>query len=235
MIQNLDIAKLQRVAAQLKEVVPKHSLMIAGGAPRDILNGRPVKDIDVFIGLDGDHSQMANDWLEICMDVLKLYPQHSEQQYERADAAGNKRLVWHQHQGSYEASGALNLINAKGYSYGAFSLVEFQQGPYCHALQLVFIDMDPVENVRNHFDFGLSKVWVTPNQVRMDKAYWHDHFGQRITYLNSTEPNEQRKLSSVERVKRLRQKYAGWRFERCWPLDNPLVATPAEVPAELKF
>lgn len=224
MIQNLSIPKLQRIAAQIKEVCPRNSLLIGGGAPRDLLNGRPVKDIDVFIGLEGSDEDMAKDWYDICTEVGKLYPQITKRLYNIATPDG-LRPKWYHSEDSWIGSNRggnpiLCLCNSKGYSYGAFSLVEFPIGPYCHSLQLVFIDIDPVENVRNHFDFGLSKVWVTPNQLRMDKAYWHDHFGQRITYLNSTEPNEQRRESSIQRLARLRVKYSGWRFERCGVLDE---------------
>lgn len=233
MIQNLSIEKLQRVAAQITEVC-SHSLVIGGGAPRDLLNGRPVKDIDVFIGLEGADEEMAGDWFDICTSVGELWPQIVKRRYDIWTPEGVKRGKWCQSADTWLGSNRgenpmLCLRNAKGYSYGAFSLVEFPVGPYCHSLQLVFIDIDPVENVRNHFDFGLSKVWVTPSQLRMDKAYWHDHFGQRITYLNSTEPNEQRRQSSVDRLGRLRTKYAGWRFERCGQLDAPAELTKEQA------
>jgi len=94
----------------------------------------------------------------------------------------------------------------------AFSLVDYPTGLHGHPVQLVFIGEHPVENIKRHFDFGLSQCWVTPNQLRMTPAYWRDHLGHRITYLPSAEPNAQRRLSSRQRAERLKLKYPGWAF-----------------------
>ena len=148
MIQNLTIPRLQALCRDVQGAFPKANVVIAGGAVRDLLNKRPIKDIDVFVYLDpvaalertlegelkphylaDDEIAMAH--YEGCEDLGKLF--NCEPKME---------------------GDPLDLFNTKGYSYGAFSLVDYSQSPYGHPIQLVFIDMDPVENIRHHFDLG---------------------------------------------------------------------------------
>lgn len=208
MIQNLSIAKLQVLAGEIQRFFPTSHIAIAGGCVRDLLSNREVKDIDVFIQLGStDESERANEHYNGC-DLLGKWL-HCNPVYE---------------------GDLLDLTNSKGYSYGAFALVDYPTGWRGHPVQLVFIDEHPVDNVTRHFDFGLSQCWVTPNQLRMTKAYWFDYFNQRITYLPSAAPNEQRRLSSKHRAERLKAKYKGWRFDRLWLLDDVVLPAASTVP-----
>lgn len=214
MNNNLSIAKLQTLCATVAAAFPLASVAIAGGAVRDLLNRRPVKDIDVFVELNTvkgykftdagalaqvwqDNSAIADEWYTGIEALAKVF---------ESDYVTN---------GGFEEGAeddVLDIVNSKGYSYGAFTLVDYKQPNFGWPIQLVFISCHPVVNITDHFDFGLSQCWVTPNQLRMTSAYWHDHFNQRITYLPSREPNEQRRVSSLHRLERLRQKYPGWAF-----------------------
>jgi hypothetical protein len=206
MIQNLTIPRLQKACKEVNECFPQAKVVIAGGAVRDVLNGKPVKDIDTFIQLDPSlpEEKLYEAWYTGCVELASRYYCDWS-----GDFAGR-------HDKGILADGEPleQLSNRAGYGYGAFSLVDFPTGPFMHPWQLVFIDIDPEENVRHHFDFGLSQCWVTPEQLRMTSAYWQDHFRRRITYTPSREPNEQRLESSRGRLERLREKYADWEFHR---------------------
>lgn len=48
----LTIPKLQAFALEVRKAFPESGAIVAGGAVRDLLHDRPVKDIDVFLRLD---------------------------------------------------------------------------------------------------------------------------------------------------------------------------------------
>jgi tRNA nucleotidyltransferase/poly(A) polymerase len=56
-MQNLSIERLQNLMGTVKKAFPQSQALCAGGAPRDLLNNRPVKDIDIFIHEPIPHPQ----------------------------------------------------------------------------------------------------------------------------------------------------------------------------------
>lgn len=206
MIQNLTIPKLQALCGTVARCFPEGIVRIAGGALRDLLHDKPVKDIDVFICLQ--NTEGDGGWYDGCHELGQIL--HCEFQTSGTDC--------------------LDLRNSEGYSYGAFRLVDYPTGLHWHPVQLVFIEEHPVDNVKNHFDFGLSQVWCSENTLRMTPAYWFDHYNHRITYLQSTEPNEQRRLSSKQRAERLKLKYQGWKFDKLWQIDDVVLPQPPRKP-----
>lgn len=219
---SLSIEHLQSLCRLVQTCFPQANVAIAGGATRDLLHGVPVKDIDVFIKLD-DGVQWTDGygipWVDIVTNKM-LY----QRWYDGCDNLAGKlhsewKGDWHNQD---DDSIVDNLANAKNYGYGAFSLVDLPQGFRMYPVQLVFIDQLPEVNIRNHFDWGLSQVWVTPNQLRWTPAYFRDRERDTLTYLPSREPNPQRIESSWHRLQRLKTKYPGrkivgeGRLERLW-------------------
>lgn len=213
MIQTLSIHKLQAFCGTLAMCFPDADIAIAGGAVRDLLHDKPVKDIDCFIYLDAVKKQSRP-----LTELVTEYRSDEEIAAAWYDGCTSLADILHS---EWEGDGAdLDASNSKGYSYGAFSLVDFKQGLHMHPVQLVFINEHPLDNVKNHFDFGLSQCWVTQAGLGWTSAYWHDRENHRITYLRSkVEPNEQRRRSSRDRAERLKAKYPGWMFDRLWQLD----------------
>lgn len=214
----MNISELSTLRSLVVRAFPQARVVVAGGAPRDILHSRPVKDIDVFIQLPGlrplewvdgrgvkqvevtPDSELHYLWFSGCEVLCSLLGPGS-----------SWNGSWHNQE---DDSVVDSLGNSKGYGYGAFSLVDITPGWRMTPVQLVFIDIDPEENVRNHFDFGLSQVWVGEGGLRWTPAYWKDHDLHRITYTPSSEPNPQRIESSLARLARLKVKYAGWPIHR---------------------
>lgn len=226
MIQTISIPKLQEFCGVLARCFPKAEIAIAGGAVRDLLHNKPVKDIDCFIYLDPVKAQSRplDELITTWHDDEDLYAMW----FDGCEALGTHLYC------SYEMDGdPMDLFNGKGYSYAAFSLVDYPKGPHMHPVQLIFINEPPLDNVRDHFDFGLSQCWVTQAGLGMTPAYWRDVELHRITYLRSrVEPNEQRRKSSKERAERLKAKYPGWKFDRLWQLDwepEPKMELPKSV------
>ncbi len=217
MIQTLSIPKLQDFCGVLAKCFPRADIAIAGGAVRDILHNKPVKDIDCFIYLDPVKAQSRP--LDELITTWHCDEELYMQWYDGCSELATK--LYCEWQGKWHPEHrSLGLRNDRGYSYGAFSLVDFPKGPHMHPVQLVFINEHPFDNVKNHFDFGLSQCWVTQAGLGMTSAYWADRERHRITYLRSkVEPNEQRRKSSKERAVRLQAKYPGWTFDRLWQLD----------------
>jgi hypothetical protein len=221
-IQTLTIPRLQAACLEINQCFPEAKVVIAGGAVRDVLNHKQVKDIDAFIQMDHslDDERLHQQWWRGCEELACRY--HCSWSAPDWERRALKDIL-------AEGEPLEQARNSKGYGYGAFSLVDFPTGPFMHPWQLVFIDIDPEVNVRHHFDFGLSQCWVTPNQLRMTPAYWKDHFHRRITYTPSVEPCEVRRESSRHRLLRLREKYAGWEFHRTHLLDKKPEPAP-ELP-----
>ncbi len=236
MSPNMTYPFLMSLVQDVKRAFPGASVVCAGGAPRDLYHGRPVKDIDIFIQmqtivgwrkaredeLKGQAEALKSlmhadnlpsaDWAisQHLRELREIWKDDSEIYQEYFDGCEALSSLWHS---PWNATGdAMDISNEKGYSYGAFTLVDFPCGPRAFPIQLVFIDMDPVENVRDHFDFGLSQIWVAENKVRTLPQFWQDHYRQVITYLPSKEPVLQRRWSSRNRVERLKEKYPDWRF-----------------------
>jgi len=48
----LTLEKLQEIVRHARHVFRTEEVIIAGGAPRDLRNGAPVKDIDIFVNIE---------------------------------------------------------------------------------------------------------------------------------------------------------------------------------------
>lgn len=219
-MKRFSLQQLQALCGMVNDSFPHAHVVIAGGALRDTLHEKPVKDLDVFIRLDidSDDERLYQEWYDGCTKLAcKLGNGYSDITTWVGSNNWPPRPI--------EGSGSLDpdlkgSRNNKGYSYGAFSLVDFTPGYYNTPVQLVFIAEDPVKNVRDHFDFGLSQVYCTRNTLRMFPPYWKDKDLKRITYTPSVEPNDQRIMSSMLRLRRLQEKYAGWSFQRAGYLES---------------
>lgn len=182
------IPQLQKHLTLVQECFKWSTCIIAGGAVRDVLNGKPVKDIDVFIELGEDPTAAVKELSE------RLYCPFTE-----AD--------WHAEPG-YLPDKYTKGSDGKG----AFLVCDLPKGVGSCPTQLIFIATDPVQNLRDNFDFDLSQAWVTRYKVWATPACRAAMVNKRITYCPATKPNAQQRASSRDRLERLKVKYAGWAF-----------------------
>lgn len=185
-MDNPTIQDLQTLVIEARSCFETNQLICAGGAPRDILNNAPVKDIDLFVSLPGDefdfkeegrHAQFAIKARVLavmlgCDEVKILGQSHSEYP---------------------------NLMS--------LAQLTMQSGPFAgRTIEIIGLtDVDPVDEVHN-FDFGLSQVFVTPHGVFFTEAYQHDARVACVTYVAKHARDDQL-VRSAARAIRLRQKY----------------------------
>lgn len=182
------IPQLQQFLALVQRCFPDTPSIIAGGAVRDTLNGRPVKDIDVFL-----HS--SPDDLTGCQKLADAL-------YDR-DFAG-----W----GENAAADYPENDNT-------FSVVTLTKGIGSSPCQLIFLNRDPVENVKQHFDFDISKCWVTRYKVWATPDCRAAMVNKRVSYCPGLKANKEQRGSSRERLARLKLKYPSWYFNCIIPKD----------------
>lgn len=131
------------------------SAIIAGGAVRDRIGGKPVKDIDIFISESewvkaGLHYKAPSDWTCLGKDALSQ------------SASGyltNRQL--------------LQVIDkTPPVNHHSDLIIE---------TQLVIVNGDPVDHVDKYFDFGICKAWYDGSYIRCHSEFVRDMTNQTIT------------------------------------------------------
>lgn len=195
MTTELTIEKLRDIVALARSHFDTENLIIAGGAPRDILHGVPVKDIDIFVKLSGEQLTA-----------------------EEGDFTFFEKTC---HALAGCAEFCTFKVNKPEYP---FDFCEIDKpGVPCPVQIIALIDTDPVEDVFS-YDFALSQMYVGRRGLFMTQAAVLDHFMGTITYTGTTLNNEASFKRTVARLARLRQKYVGlWEFVNCAILHRPFV------------
>lgn len=174
LIQQFDeaLAKLQAVGVKG---------LIAGGAVRDHLLNRPVKDIDVFVPYSEDIEQK----LQAAFGVLHVNPLISA---EYAGAGGEVEHV-------YEV---------------AISSDPFEPDGGRPPLQVIVLapGLDPVDRARHH-DFGICQCWyLGKGQFGETLAFTNDVMNQRFTLSHCED--QQQFDRSMRRWGRFRERFDGF-------------------------
>jgi hypothetical protein len=198
-------------------------IIIAGGAPRDILHDRPVKDIDMFVMLDKEEGN------------LDLGPNGQHVAIENQEFPRNVRFL-------AKALGGTMSHHATSSDYGDIvDFCEITNLPDLPPIQIIGITERPLEDLFL-YDFGLSQVAVNARGVLYTDAYMNDELNGRITYTPAIpwdQIDAHSKLRSKKRLGRLREKYSageypdgihryGYRFTNCELLD----LLPDELPPD---
>lgn len=191
---NLTVERLTSFGRTMKQAIKAAApLVIAGGAVRDVLNNRPVKDIDVFMQVpDWEHSAFEASELidEVVAAVNKLFY-----------SSGSPRESLTIEAESGEASDI---------SYDIHSVWHWAHGFNNLPCDLVFIKEDPAA-CYEAFDFGLCQALVSPAYgLRTSRAYHQDALNRKITYLLGSQGEEQRQRAK-RHLNRFLPKYSGWK------------------------
>ncbi|MDF0504855.1 hypothetical protein POK33_29400 [Burkholderia cenocepacia] len=170
------IEQFDSILAQLQEVGVKG--LIAGGAVRDHILGKPVKDIDVFVAHDSDVVSK----LQTAFGVLHVSPSLAA---EYIGEAGQSEV-----QHVYEVS------------FGDDPFGQFNRAP----TQVIVLapGMDPLDRVKHH-DFGICQCWYegSPNGVMASTEAFLDDYRQKFFTLSHCEDQQQfdRSMRRWERFK----------------------------------
>lgn len=181
--------------------------IIAGGAIRDTLNDKRVKDIDIFVSYAQAHMMTGKitHWSRLGKGRSKLFDYDGDPigyTPRSARSASTNRLTYQfsntSHgqnvhlgsiQGTISKTAANMSINAlKEESTNDYEnnrkIVEVYER-HCpntgYLLNLIFTECDPVEYVNRYFDFGICKAWYDGTFVNMSGEYTTDVNNKTIT------------------------------------------------------
>lgn len=150
----LTIEKLQVVCRHARAIFGD-SAIVSGGAPRDVLSGVAVKDIDIFVTLDTEQLGQPESHFVLCCRLF-------------AAAVGGEAVM--------------RLSNE---SYvNCFDLCDITQDGVKGALQIIGVSGDPADDVPL-YDFDLSQVFVTPRGLFATEAAWRARAARTITFTPS--------------------------------------------------
>lgn len=163
--------------------------IIAGGAPRDILNDVEVKDIDIFVRIDEENMGEGDDtWF--CKGARNL-----------ASAISAADELTFPENADYPELFEIARIQSAG------GLVE-----------IIGVPDDPIEQI-NSYDFSISQVFVTPTMTFQSVLCAMDNENDTIRYLGGEHIGGAQQLRSALRLRRLRKKYPTWMTLNCEDLD----------------
>jgi hypothetical protein len=207
---SLDIEKLRKLCEYARYHLGADCI-IAGGAVRDTLHGRPVKDIDIFVKVSPDEVRApvdfggfrafeANDtpFRQRCATLAKYF----------ASLPGGENVsTGYQTHDKASAGELLDVVDITGTPY---------------PVQIMALATDPVDDVQK-YDFALSQCFVTPSGLFYAERYLGDANGLTVTYTGDAEIGSAGFSRSVKRYQRLHAKYAPeWRFENCEVLNKAI-------------
>lgn len=196
----LTIPRLQQFYDQLKRSMEDCTIIIAGGAVRDALNGREVKDLDVYIqcGLDWD-----KDPCDVAEEVESVIFTWNKQFFSKGKCLSEE--IVDGGQGAYKG---ISIQTVWHWDHACGDL----------PLDLIFVNRDPSTVVKQEFDFGICQAWVGHYGLKTHPAYWTDSLNRTITYLRPTASASLR-VKSQEHAGRILTKYPGWKCRGITPIN----------------
>lgn len=202
MIQNLTIPKLQQLLEVIAKADRQVNPFIAGGAIRDLVLGRPIKDIDIFICNNTpslDEYALDDGWFDDSRVLTAL----EEHLYCKPTRIGGSD-------------------NPKAYA-NCFSVHEFPTGLHMTPVQVISCHKTKAETIAD-FDFGLCQIWLDQQRIGTTKAFERDRQGY-LTYMGAILG-----AGDLEHLGRLRKKYPTHRLQNCGALLSlPVLMTKGEA------
>jgi len=173
------------VLRSLQEIYKDKRIIIAGGAVRDFVMGKPYRDIDIWIP-EVKKGQKA-------FTLEAVIPQQLEFGDDDNISSTPLDLADQPRDNPYEdVKGILSVHDMyyKGTQY-----------------QLIFVPDNPKELVENHFDFGFCRIFHDGHKIHTTKAFETDRDNKTLTYDIST--MDRANIEKIEKVRgpKLLKKY----------------------------
>lgn len=197
-----DLHHLQSLSYEVRLIFGGEAI-IAGGAVRDTVTGKPVKDIDIFVMLTDDDDKASEKFAIACAKLAK------------------------------ELGGELELDCSPESYGGQFDLARVtvkEEGEPDEIYEIIGIWEEYPDNDVHDYDFGLSQMFVTSSGLFMTPAAAKDLQNKTITYMHAGKLRDSdNRYRSKMRLARLRAKYQDWTFVNCEVLDA--IPEKKEIPA----
>ena len=180
--------------------------VIAGGAVRDSLTGRYIKDVDVFIHKMHKMHFDTHRWTKMGRDL------------DDVKATAPAYTSW----GNLVTT-SQPITKSSGGDYGNNHVDEVFEVDDGYAMDfpvnVVFLDINPVDYVTKHFDLGICKAWYDGVYIRTHSDFINDVNSNTITCTLTAEAikgeygNLDRGINKIsDHANRLLRKYKGFQI-----------------------
>lgn len=198
--QNLDVNRLGFYATSFRQALGKNPLplVMAGGAVRDTINKRKVKDFDFFVNVP----DWEDDGLEAVEAIERVVEALNKQFYAPGEVRETVRVG--------DADNGASDCNG----YDIHSVWHWEHGYNDMPVDVVFIRGE-VAKAYDAFDFALCQALVSPLYgLRTTTKFQRDVCDKTITYIGTDEGRDRSKIH----LGHFLAKYAGWKVRGIAPL-----------------
>ena len=208
------------------------SAIIAGGALRDLITEKPIKDVDIFIHDPELQSDIRDSGLlEKLADALGIMLIGEDEKTDRDFIRIDNDFK------AIKAGFAEEVIQAGGIDseyldsdcdrsvYEAFMnyIVTIKYNSVLY--QLILIETEPKSYVYNDFDFGICKVFFDGNKLTPTEEFWYDLEHRQITFAGKFSVGQAIHTLFTHR-ENIIKKYPGWKVV----IDDLRKREPHEMP-----
>lgn len=178
-------AKWKVILSMVQEIEPK--AVLAGGALRDLDNGRPVKDLDIFVS---------------CC---------SAREFEQTIFAFSQQ--WGEPVVPYIRDESYCVLNDRIMGVAEW----IRLGISVQLVGLHLLDVWCPEGVIDRVDLGLCQIAWDGIEIYTTKFYDDDKSNEKITLVNKGQTPSQLLHSVRRYIRLTEEKYKGWRFDMVRP------------------
>lgn len=210
------------------------SAIIAGGALRDLIVEKPIKDVDIFISdMDmnvdqtGVFEQLANAlgiaMLQECeesdRDFLRVDNDFKSIKVDFSDVAAKTGQI----NSEYLSADSDRVVYESFINY--IVSVKYNSVIY----QLILTEAEPKSYVYNDFDFGICKIFFDGNKLTATEEFWYDYENKQITFAGKFSVGQAIHTLFTHR-ENIIKKFPGWKVV----IEDLRKREPHEMPQSYK-
>lgn len=183
------------ILRKVQSVAPQHKAVLAGGALRDQDNGRPVKDLDIFVPM-----KSGEEWLELLAGIIEVFGLFPHDLHLNLTEAYLNTV-------NEEVTGITTFYTWNSADIGPFDLVGSS-----HEVNLIGLDLEKfsLTSVLDRIDIGFCRIGFDGDHLWKTEEYLQDQREKTMTVLYA--PTDAALDRSKRRYNKLFKKYPEWRF-----------------------
>jgi hypothetical protein len=211
--------------------------IIAGGALRDLIAEKPVKDVDIFISDLDMNADILNDGLldklatALGIKVLSKgdkpdrdYVMIDEDFKALKNEAFDGKVAQAITSSEYVDSDSVRSVYESFINY--IVTVKYNSVLY----QLIFVEAPTKQYVYNDFDFGLCKIFFDGNKLTITEEFWYDLENKQITFAGKFSVGQAMHTLFVHR-ENIIKKFPGWKVV----IDDLKKRGPEDMPPSFRL